>query len=106
MSLIAPLFAAEVNLAEFLERISGFLGGYYVVLAVMNAVMALYLWQKKGDTRWALVWVAAAGLFVILSPLAASGHPTMMPGLPQWIIDRLNWTVRRLEPWWAADCPK
>ena len=75
MSLFAPLFAAEVNLAEFLDRISGFLGGYYVVLAVMNAVMALFLWQKKGDTRRALVWVAVAALFVILSPLAASGHP-------------------------------
>jgi len=106
MSLFAPLFAAEVNLAEFLDRISGFLGGYYVVLAVMNAVMALFLWQKKGDTRRALVWVAVAALFVILSPLAASGHPTMMPGLPQWMIDSVNWTLGRVQPSWAADWPK
>jgi hypothetical protein len=105
MALIAPLFAAEM-LAEFLERISGFLGGYYVVLAVMNAAMALYLWQKKGDTRWALVWVAVAALFVILSPLAASGYQSMMPGLPQWIIDSVNWTLGRVQPPWAADWPK
>jgi hypothetical protein len=106
MNLIAPLVAAEVNIAEFLERISGFLGGYYVVLAVMNAVMALYLWQKKGDTRWALVWVGAAALFVILSPLAASGYQSMMPGLPQWMIDSVNWTLGRVQPAWAADWPK
>ena len=48
MNLIAPLLAAEVNIAEFLERISGFLGGYYVVLALMNAVMALFLTLPYG----------------------------------------------------------
>ncbi len=42
------LFAAEGNLPEFLNRIAGFLGGYYLVLAIINSLMALYLWQKRG----------------------------------------------------------
>ena len=46
-AVVMPLASAEVNLPEFLSRISGFLGGYYLVLAVMNAVMALVLWKQK-----------------------------------------------------------
>ena len=79
------LFAAEGNLPEFLNRIAGFLGGYYLVLAIINALMALYLWQKRGAIGAALFWIAVAAVFVILSPLAASGYPEMMPQLPQGI---------------------
>ncbi len=75
----------------FLESISGFLGSYYIVLALMNAVMAYHLWQKKDDHRNALVWVFVAGLFVVLSPLAASGNAAMMPQLPQSVRNAVNW---------------
>ena len=36
--------------AEFLEGISGFLGAYYLVLAVSNALMAYYLWKSGRGT--------------------------------------------------------
>jgi hypothetical protein len=56
----------------------------------MNAVMALVLWKQKGETRLAMVWVCVAGVFVILSPLAASGNPGMMPQIPQSVRDTVN----------------
>jgi hypothetical protein len=87
---VAPLASAEVNLPEFLDRISGFLGGYYLVLAIMNAVMALVLWKQKGEIGLARIWVAVAALFVILSPLAASANPGMMPQLPEGVRDTVN----------------
>ncbi len=87
---LIPLLAAETNMAQFLESMSGFLGGYYIILALMNAVMALYLWQKKDEPGKALVWVFIAAGFVILSPLAASGNPGMMPQLPQALRDTVN----------------
>jgi hypothetical protein len=89
-AVIMPLASAEVNLPEFLSRISGFLGGYYLVLAVMNAVMALVLWKQKNAIGAALLWVCVAGAFVILSPLAASANPSMMPQLPEGIRDTVN----------------
>ncbi len=80
--LSSPLLA-EGNVPEFLDRISGFLGAFYLMLAVMNGVMALVLWKKKDEVGLALVWVAVAALFVVLSPLAASGNAGMMPQLPE-----------------------
>ena len=56
----------------FLEDVGGFLGGYYAVLAAMNGVAALVLWQKKGQTAWGVVWAAFAGVMMILSSLALS----------------------------------
>jgi hypothetical protein len=52
--------------------------------------MALYLWQKKGEPGKALFWILVAGFFVILSPLAASAYPGMMPELPQGLRDLIN----------------
>lgn len=63
---------------QFLESMSGFLGSYYIVLAVMNAIMAFILWEYKHQVRWAAVWIATAGLFLLISPFAYSGSPAMM----------------------------
>jgi hypothetical protein len=91
---ITPCLAsAGVNAEAFLHSISGFLGGYYLALAVMNGVMALFLWQKRNDPARALIWVLVAGFFVILSPLAASAYPGMMPQLPQVLRDAVNWAT-------------
>jgi Cytochrome b(C-terminal)/b6/petD len=73
--------------AEFLQQISGFLGGYYLALAVMNGIAAYYLWHFKHRNVDALIWTCFAGLMVILSPLAYSGSP---PGFPFWIKDAVN----------------
>ena len=78
----------HVNITEFLEDISFFLGGYYLFVGLMNAVAAFYLWithkERKlcqcGDIAITNVhlWTAVSMLFVILSPLAFSGDADWM----------------------------
>ncbi len=77
------LFATSENL----EKIAGGLGIYYLLLAAMNAVAALYLWRQKNDLRQAIVWLGVAVVFAIMSPLAMSGNPSMVPSMPQPLID-------------------
>ena len=74
------------NPAEFLEQISGFIGCYYLFLAMMNAVAALYLWQSGKAKRLfelpivqlavstAHVWLAVATVFTVMSGLALGGN--------------------------------
>ncbi len=102
----APLLASSgLEVAEHLARIKDFLGGYYLALAIMNAVMALYLWQRKNEAGLALIWIFVAGFFVVLSPLAASGYEGMMPGLPLWLREIVNWGLGRVQPAWASSFP-
>jgi len=63
---------------EFFYRIRGFLGAYYLTLAVMNSLYALYQWKTKGNKKAALVWVVVAMVFTIMSPIAASGNESVM----------------------------
>ena len=50
----------------FLKDVAGFLGSYYTGLAIMNAVAALLLWQKKKQVGWAIVWAVVSGLMMVL----------------------------------------
>jgi hypothetical protein len=61
------------------QDISGFLGFYYLALAVMNGVAALYLWQRLGKTRDAIIWLAVGLFFMFLSPAAMSGRALALP---------------------------
>jgi hypothetical protein len=67
--------------AEFLKSISIFLGSFYLLLGLMNAVAAFYLWEGLHRSGQALVWLVVALVFVMMAPLAFSGDPGMM----QWI---------------------
>jgi len=75
----------HVSPEVFLHGISGFLGSYYIALAVMNGVAALLLWQK-GEQRplfhvpgvnfpvtSAFGWLLVSLLFLLIAPLAYSG---------------------------------
>ena len=75
--------------AEFLESISGFLGTYYLLLAIMNGIAALYVWKQVKNGALALVWLGVAVFFMLLSPLAYSGSPQTMSlvSMPQIIRD-------------------
>lgn len=66
---------------EFLYHISGFLGAYYLVLALMDAVAAFYLWHYKHRNVEAIVWTGISLVMVLMAPLAMSGSPL---GLPEW----------------------
>ena len=62
--------------AEFLSDVSGFLGSYYILLGVINAVAALYLWQSGRIATYfkigrfqvtnVLVWLLTGVAFTII----------------------------------------
>jgi hypothetical protein len=90
MSLL-PIFAsAGGNLQAHLEGVDGFLGGYYICLAVMNAIMALYLWQRKNDVGSGIFWSLVGGVYVILAAFAMSGDVRFVPTLPEGIRNAVN----------------
>src|SRR5687768_14882887 len=71
----------------FLKQIAGFLGTYYLLLSVMNAVAAYLLWQDSRQRTLfrlpvtnfpvtaAFLWLMASLFFLLISPLAYSGDP-------------------------------
>lgn len=76
----------HVDFPVFLLKIAGFLGGYYLFLALMNAVMAFILWNSGKAKKLfnfmgvfpvttATVWLLVAVFFTIISPIAMSGDP-------------------------------
>lgn len=74
--------------AEYIENVSGFLGGYYMGLASMNATYALYLWKVKNRGLSAVIWTAVAVVLTGISALAWGGSPLE---LPQAVKDAVNW---------------
>ena len=38
--------------AQFLNTVASFLGPYYIVLALMNGIAALYLWRSGTAKTW------------------------------------------------------
>lgn len=75
------------SVAEHVADISGFLGGYYVALAVMNGIAALYLWLKLEKVRQAILWTIVGGIFVIMGAASMGGTP---PGLPETVKAVIN----------------
>jgi hypothetical protein len=67
---------------EFITGIAPFLGGYYLSLAAMNAVMAFYLWHYKHKLGEAIFWVAVSFVLVAVASAAMGGSP---PGIPEGI---------------------
>ena len=74
----------------FLSDVAGFLGGYYAFIAAMNGVFAYLLWRKYGQPGWALVWTVFAGAMMVLSSLALSGSPSLVPALPAGVRSIVN----------------
>ena len=77
----------HVDYPVFLQNISGFLGSYYICIALMNAIAALYCWRRLDRGDLALVWTIVSVFFVILSPLAYSGSASVMSfvSIPEWL---------------------
>ena len=62
----------HVPAAEFYDHIAGFLGSYYLTLAMANAIVAFVMWEKLHNNVQALVWMGVSLFFVAISPLAFS----------------------------------
>ena len=90
--------------AQFLNTVASFLGPYYIVLALMNGIAALYLWRtgtaktcfniRAGEQTFpfttAIVWLLVSFVFIIMSPLAWSGNGAWMPSMPEWLREAIN----------------
>jgi hypothetical protein len=70
--------------------VAGFLGGYYLCLAAMNAVVAFYFWHKKHDVTAAVVWVAVSFILVAVASAALGGSA---PALPQSWRNAINYAT-------------
>ena len=78
----------HVDPAEFLAQISGFIGCYYLTLAIMNGVAALHLWlsgQAKSvfslgglTITTAHVWLFVSVVFTVLSGIALGGGVSVL----------------------------
>ncbi len=86
----------HVNLNEFLVDMSGFLGGYYSALALLNLAAGLYV-RLRGPVAIprpyampkaaGLVWLGLSGVFAVMAALAFSGKPSWMACIsfpPSW----------------------
>lgn len=61
-----------------LEKLAPFLGSYYLVLAIINAVFGYFLWEHKKNIRQAVFWTVVAGAFTIMASIAYSGQKQWM----------------------------
>ena len=63
---------------EFLASISGFLCSYYLAVAVMNGLFAVYQWKVNGNQRLAVVWSVVGLVCVIMGGIVSSGDAGMI----------------------------
>src|SRR6476659_8424957 len=80
----------HVSYEEFLHGIAGFLGSYYIVLAMMNGAAAYMLWQRGNEkplfqlpgvpfpVTAAFGWLFVSFIFLLIAPLAYSGDPDVI----------------------------
>ena len=96
----------HVDLIEFYEDISGLLTGYYIALAVMNGLAALYVWRygrapapgQAGKHRmaWVVLWLVVAAIFTALAVTASNADPASMRriAIPDGVRDLLDVVMR------------
>src|SRR5438477_2357902 len=80
----------HVSYDVFLHQVAGFLGSYYLLLSLMNGVMAYLLWQRPNQRTLfrlpgmnvpvtdAFVWLLVSLVFLLIAPLAYSGDPDIV----------------------------
>ena len=90
---------------QFQDMVSSFLGPYYIALAMMNGLAALYLWRSDQVRTWyslplpfvgksfaltnAFVWLLVALVFSVLAGIAGSGN-TAIVSLPESVREAIN----------------
>ena len=74
----------------FLQDVAGFLGSYYISVAIMNAVAAFVLWQSKKQVGWVVCWLVFSGVMLVLASLALSGSAALVPALPPMVRNLVN----------------
>jgi hypothetical protein len=107
----------HVDYDVFLNQISGFLGSYYLFLAIANGLAALWIWQSGRDRKLfyipilevplttAGIWLIISIFFVLISPIAYSGDegwmqlisvPASVRGGVDWVMNPTVYSVGSL----------
>ena len=78
--------------AEFLNSIRGFLGSYYICLALMNGIAAYFMWRELKRSRAAIFWLVSSAVLMVMSALALSGNADLIRwiSLPQSVRDAID----------------
>ena len=80
-----------LNEQQFFNAVAQFLGPYYIMLALMNAVAALYLWRRgRSQITNVLVLLGLFFVYFILAALAGSANPAWMPSVPMSFRQLIN----------------
>jgi hypothetical protein len=91
----------------FLRQVAGFLGTYYLMLALMNGIAAFLLWRaeqqrvffrlpvKQFPITPASVWLLVSLFFLLIAPIAYSGDQDWMSlvSLPGAVRSGINWLM-------------
>jgi hypothetical protein len=91
--------------AQFQEMVASFLWPYYISLAIMNGLAALYLWRSNQVSTWfslplpgtgkavavtnSLFWLVVGLVFSILAGIAGGGNLTLV-SLPEGVREAIN----------------
>src|SRR3990170_2867525 len=89
---------------QFAESAAAFLVPFYLALAVMNGVVAYYLWQKTEQVTYfsvhvgnlrpsftnALLWALVGCVYVILAAFCAGANLEFMPRMPEVFKELVN----------------
>lgn len=99
----------HLDITEFYQDMAGFLVGYYLALAALNALAAMHVWRRGSATvvcrwgRWRVttvpLWLLAAGLFAWMAATARGGDAASLAriSLPAGCQEFLNVA---LQPSW------
>jgi len=68
----------HVSYEVFLKDMAGFLGSYYLIIALLNAIAALVCWKQLNRGDLSVIWTVVAVFFVIVSSMAFSGSVETM----------------------------
>ena len=91
----------------FIGKIAGFLGSYYLLMAVMNGAVALITWQSGRDRTFfrvpvtgfpfsaSIVWLIVSMAFTLMAALAYSGSTNIAPyiSLPPLVTNTINYVM-------------
>ncbi len=83
----------HVSPEAHLANVAHGLGVFYIALALMNSIAALYVWQRLKQTGTAIALTAFVALLAMVAAAAMGGMPPEMPAGVKAVINNLSGPV-------------
>ncbi len=81
------------NPEDFLEQVAPGLGVFYLALALINAIAALYVWRRLNQTGTAIGLVLFVAFLSMVAAAAMGGNPPEMPYAVKSVVNSLSGPV-------------